>query len=71
MLAGVRNVAFCAAIVMAGLFAVMLAERAWIVLFLPPPDGPVIFFDEPEPWSYIGALASSYTESLLGVAVMI
>ncbi len=70
MLAGARNVAFGATIVMAGLFTVMLAERAWIVLFLPPPDVPA-FFDEPEPWSLIEALASGYTQSLVGVALMI
>jgi hypothetical protein len=70
MLAGARNLAFGATIVMAGLFAVMLAERAWIVLFLPPPDAPV-FFDEPEPWSLMEALASGYTQSLVGVALMI
>jgi hypothetical protein len=33
MLAGVRNVAFGAAIVMAGLLAVMVAEQAWAVFF--------------------------------------
>jgi len=74
MLAGVRNVAFGATIVMAGLFAVMLAERACIILFqivldLPPPDAPVIF-DVPDPWSSIEALASGYTGSLIGVTVM-
>ena len=82
MLAGVRNVAFGATIVMAGLFAVMLAERAvtwaeraWIALFLSPSVAP-FFFDKPEswspePWSLIDALASDYTESLVGVALMI
>jgi hypothetical protein len=72
MLAGVRNVAFGATIVMAGQFVVMLAERAWMFLFLPPPDAP--FFDGgPEPWLYIGGLwsPSGYAESLIGVAVMI
>jgi hypothetical protein len=74
MLAGVRNVAFGAAIVMAGLFAVMLAERALIALFLS--DAPFLFTpwsDVPqETWTYIEeTLASSYTESLIGVAVMI
>jgi hypothetical protein len=70
--AGVRNVAFGAAIVM----AVMVAEQAWAVLFLnaPPPfcDGDYTkgtsccLFD----CDYtIGT--SSYTESLIGVAVMI
>jgi hypothetical protein len=76
MLAGVRNVAFGAAIVMAGLLAVMVAESAWGVLFLS--EAPVLcdgdytkgtsccLFD----CDYtIGTL--SYTESLIGVAVMI
>ena len=76
MLAGARNVAFGATIVMAGLFAVMLAERAWVVLIqivlsLPPPDDPFGLFDVPDPWSSIEALASGYTQSLIGVALMI
>ena len=74
MLAGVRNVALGAAIVMAGLLAVMVVESAWGVLFLsmPPPlfDGDLgtssCLFD----CDYtIGT--SSYTESLIGVTVMI
>jgi hypothetical protein len=76
MLAGVRNVAFDAAIVTAGLLAVMVAEQAWAVLFLNAPlplcDGDYTkgtsccLFD----CDYtIGT--SSYTESLIGVAVMI
>jgi hypothetical protein len=69
MLAGARNVAFGATIVMAGLFAVILAEHAWFVLFLPSPDAPV-FFDG-EPWSLIEALASGYIHGIVGVAVMI
>ena len=75
MLAGARNVAFGTAIVMAGLFAVMLAERVWIVLFqiilfLPPPDAPVIF-DVGDPWSSIEAHASGTQSTLLCVALMI
>ena len=70
MLAGARNVAFGAAIVMAGLLAVMVAERAWIVLFLPPPDAPIIF-DVGDPWSSIEARASGTQSTLLCVAVMI
>ena len=75
MLAGVRNIAFGAAIVMAGLLAVMVAERAWIVLFqvvlfLPPPDAPIIF-DVGDPWSSIDARASGIQGTLLCVAVMI
>ncbi len=82
MLAGVRNVAIGATIVMAGLLAVMMAERAWMFLFLS--DTPVLcgFFGCPalftgpwwwfhETWTYVEALASGYTESLIGVAVMI
>src|SRR5258708_13541538 len=76
MLAGARNVAFGATIVMAGLFAVMLAERAWVVLIqivvsLPPPDDPFGLFDVPDPWSSIEALASGYTQSLIGASLMI
>ena len=63
MLAGVRNVAFGATIVMAGLFAVMLAEHAWYALFLL--DAPLPLFDD------YGIDTSSYWESLIGVAVMI
>ena len=74
MLAGARNVAFGATIVMAGLLAVMVAEQAWAVLFLSMPlplfDGDLgtssCLFD----CDYtIGT--SSYAESLIGVAVMI
>ncbi len=64
MLTGVRNVAFSAAIVMAGLLAVMVAEHAWAALFLS--DAPPPLFDDDY---YIGT--SSYAESLIGVAVMI
>ena len=76
MLAGVRNVAAAAAIVMAGLLAVMLAERAWMILFLSDPrDLPTnlvfTFLPIKETWIYIEDLASGYTESLIGVAVMI
>jgi len=75
MLTGVRNVAFAAAIAMAGLFAVMLAERAWIVLlqvvlFLPPPEAPVIF-DVGDSWSSIEAFASGTQRELIGIALMI
>jgi hypothetical protein len=76
MLAGVRNVAFDAAIMMAGLLAVMVAEQAWAILFLnaPPPlcDGDYTkgtsccLFD----CDYtVGT--TGYIESLIGVAVMI
>jgi hypothetical protein len=65
MLAGVRNVAFGAAIVMAGMLAVMMAERAWAVLFLLS-DGPPPLFDGDD-----GIGSTGYTESLIGVAVMI
>lgn len=76
MLADLKNVAFSVVIVTAGLLAVMVAEQAWAVLFLnaPPPlcDGDdtkgasCCLFD----CDYtIGT--SSYTESLIGVAVMI
>jgi hypothetical protein len=63
MLAGARNIAVGPAIVMAGLLAVMVAERAWAVLFLL--DTPLLFDQDSE----IGT--SSYTEGLVGVAVMI
>jgi hypothetical protein len=64
MLAGARNIAVGAAIVMAGLLAVMVAERAWAVLFLLETSPPL--FDQD---FEIGSL--SYTENLIGVAVMI
>ena len=74
MLAGVRNVVFDAAIVMAGLLAVMVAEQAWAVLFLSMPpslfDGDLTTSSCLFDCDYtIGT--SSYAESLIGVAVMI
>jgi hypothetical protein len=80
MLAGVRNVAFGAAIVMTGLLAVMVAEQAWAVLFLL--NVPVLFDGDLGTSSYLfdgdytidtqlEALFTSYTESLIGVAVLI
>jgi hypothetical protein len=66
MLAGVRNIALGAAIAMAGVLAVTAAEGAWGVLFLPMPSPNNCLFD----CDYtIGT--SSFTESLIGVAVMI
>jgi hypothetical protein len=53
MFAGARNVAFGATIVMAGLFAAMLAERVWVITFLRHRDAPA-FFDDLDPWSIMG-----------------
>jgi hypothetical protein len=70
-------VAATAVIVLAGLLAVMLAERAWIILFLSDArDLPtnlvfVEFLAIKETWIYIEDLTAGYTESLIGVAVMI
>jgi len=71
VLAGVRNVACGAAIVMAGLLAMILANSVWIalfrleavILFIPIP--PVWYFD---PWT--SAVMWSRTDSLIGIAAM-
>ena len=75
MLAGVKNVAWSAAIAMAGIVAVALADSVWIILFLDarpfffdPRDLGVVFGDQlwisPE-----GSLGN--TESILALAVAI
>jgi hypothetical protein len=74
MLTGVRNIAFGAAIVMAGLWAVMMAESAWGVLFLSMP--PSLFDGDLGTSSCLfdcdySIGTSSYAESLIGVALMI
>src|SRR5262249_364632 len=69
MLAGVRDVAVGATIVMAGLLAVMLVGCAWIVLFLsyvPPRYIPGI----EAPWDYLPLIVSANSESLRGGAGM-
>ena len=69
MLAGLRNVACGAAIAMAGLLAVMLANCVWIALFRLEK---VIFFGawlELDRWK--NTVMASSTESLIGVAVII
>jgi hypothetical protein len=77
MLAGVRNVAFGSAIVMTGLLAVMLAERVSIVLFLSDWARPLVTswgfpaHAQQQLWYQIEALASHFTASFIGVAVMI
>src|SRR5262245_57316241 len=81
MLAGVRNVAWGAAMVMAGLLAVMLTYCVWLVLSRletyvlfdrgrdgdPPPffDGYALYIGPP----YIGS--STFTEFVVGLAVVI
>jgi hypothetical protein len=69
MLAVATNVAFSATNLMAGLSAVMLAERVWVATFLRPPDA--LFDQGLDPWSVLEGLASGYTQGLLGVALMI
>jgi hypothetical protein len=71
MLAGARGVAFGATIMMVGLFAVMLAEHAWIVTSLLPLRSPVLFDQQLDPWSAIEGLASNHTQSLIGAALII
>jgi hypothetical protein len=78
MLAGVRNVAWGAAMVMAGILAVALADCLWITLFWsdagaryfffgPPPD--VLFGHEIS--LYGGESMAAGATSLLGLAVVI
>src|SRR5262245_43875933 len=78
MFAGVRNVAWGAAMAMAGFLAVALAYSVWIILFLtegfarhfffwPPPD---LFFGQ-EPYIYGGESMVAGATSLLGLAVVI
>jgi hypothetical protein len=69
MLAGVRNVAWGAAMAMAGFLALTLACCVWIILFL---DARSIFFG---PWGVFDSQPSIHgqglLESLLALAVVI
>ena len=74
MLAGVRNVAWGAAMVLAGLLAVMIADCVWIALFrletyilFNPWEG----WLDVDDWPYTVSLASSSTEGLVRLAVVI
>ena len=75
MLAGVRQIAYGLAIVVAGFLVVALAQVIWAALFLadalamftgydPPP-----FFDEPPWWTAAYAFVGYY-EGLIGVGVV-
>ena len=74
MLAGVRNVAWGAAMVMAGLFAVMVANCVWIILS----RADALFFFSPltrwdreaDPGIYSWYMPGN-TESFLSIAVVI
>lgn len=74
MLAGVRNVAWGAAMVMAGLLTLIAINCVWIVLFrldtyilFHPREG---WLDADE-WPYTVSLVAGRTEGLIGLAVMI
>ena len=71
MLTGVRDVAFGATIVMAGLLAVMVVSCAWIVFFLPYVPFVPSWWIEEAPWDYILFNVSANSESLIGVTLMI
>ena len=74
MLAGVRNVAWGVAMVMAGLFAVMVANCVWIILS----RADALFYFTPltrwdreaDPWIYSWYMPGN-TESFLSIAVVI
>ena len=71
MLAGLRNVAWSVAIVVAGFLAVALADCVWIILSLS--DARVFFFGDPTvifgQELYIGS--STIAELVVGLAVVI
>jgi hypothetical protein len=70
MLAGVRNVACCAAIVMAGLLAVILANCVWVIVFrLEAVILSSQLWEFYDPW--VSAVMSSRTENLIALAVVI
>jgi len=73
MLAGVRNVACGAGIVMAGLLVVILANSVWIVLFRL--EAVIWFIPIPPVWEYVDPWTStimwSRTDSLIGIAAVI
>lgn len=71
--AGVRNVACSAAIAMAGLLLVILANRVWIALFRL--EAVILFIPIPRIWEFLdpwtSTVMSSSTDNLIGVAVVI
>jgi len=69
MLAGVRNVAWGAAMAMAGIVALMLAGCLWIIILFPS-DARYIFFG---PWfAFDGPIQiyAQHAQILLGLAVV-
>jgi hypothetical protein len=73
MLAGVRNFACGAAIAMAGLLLVIVANAVWIALFRL--EGAALFLPIPPASEYVDPWAStvmwSRTDSLIGIAAVI
>jgi hypothetical protein len=69
MLAGVRNVACGAAIAMAGLLAVMLANCVWVALFRL--EAGIVLSASWWLDSWTSTVTASRTENLIGIAVMI
>ena len=74
MLAGVRNVAWGAAMVLAGLLAVILAESVWMAYFRYDAailSGPLTFcmFGICDPWASLVELIRA--DSIIGLAVVI
>jgi hypothetical protein len=73
MLAGVRNFACGAAIAMAGLLVVIMANTVWIALF--QLESATLFLPIPPASEYVDPWAStvmwSRTDSLIGVAAVI
>ena len=72
VLAGVRNVAWGAAMVMAGLLAVILADCVWMVYFRL--DAAILtpllcMFGNCDPWAYTVELIRA--DSIIGLAVVI
>jgi hypothetical protein len=69
MLAGLRNVAWNVAIVVAGFLAVALADCVWIILSFS--DARVFFFGDPTvifgDEIYLGGLALSWSSSSVSV----
>ena len=74
MFAGVRNVAWGAAMVMAGLLAVILADCIWMAYFRLDAvilSAPLIIceFNVCDPWAYLVKLIRG--DSIIGLAVVI
>jgi hypothetical protein len=74
MLAGVRNVAWGAAMVMTGLLTLIAVNCVWIVLFRL--DTYILFHPcegclHQDVWPYTASLVAGSTEGLIGLAVVI